>query len=208
MKILFAAASAAALLAAVPAAAQTVGQPGLYGTIGYMHLSTDLEGDFDENGTEDSFDIDVGAVTGRFGGRFTPYLGAEAELSFGVRDSEDSQQFTVSGVTVDADVSVELKNQFAAYGVGFLPVSPNADLFARVGYGRGELDGTVRVSGGGTTLTEELEGDNSFWAYGVGGQFMFDGVNGVRVDYTRYDIDEEDAGEFDAFSIAYVRKFR
>ena len=33
---------------------------------------------------------------------------------------------------------------------------------------------------------------------------MFDDLNGVRVDYTRYDIEDL---ESDAFTIAYKRKF-
>lgn len=207
MKLLFAAASAAALLAAGSASAQTLGSGQFYGTLGYSQISTDLEGDFNGDGRDDTFDIDIGAITGRFGARFTPYLGAEAEVSFGVRDSEDSQRFSVGGTTVTADVAVKLKNEVAAYGVGFLPVAPNADVFARIGYGRSSLETEVSASGGGSTFRESDEGENNFLAYGGGAQYFFDGLNGVRAEYTYFDITEEDAGGFDSFSISYVRKF-
>ena len=42
-------------------------------------------------------------------------------------------------------------------------------------------------------------------SYGAGAQYMFDGVNGVRADYTRYDFDE--GGDMDSFGLAYVRRF-
>ena len=176
MKALIAAASTAAILIAAPAiaSAQDAG-PNIYGTLGYAHTDTD--------------DVNLGAIQGRVGARFG-YFGVEGELAGGVK--KDS--FNVGGT----DVDVKLQHQAAIYGVGFLPVSPNADLFARVGYGESK----IKVSGAGASAS--ADGDS--WNYGVGGQYFFDGANGVRVDYTRHDF-TDDNGKADVWSVGYVRKF-
>ncbi|WP_312165441.1 porin family protein [Phenylobacterium sp.] len=171
---LIAAVAAAAMVPAL-ASAQSSGVTG-YGSLGYSHHSMD--------------DVDVGAIQGRLGARFNPYLGVEGELGFGVKKDDVG----VAGV----DAKVELQNSAAIYGVGFLPVAPNADLYARVGYGKSE----VKVSAPGVVA----KGDGNSWNYGVGGQYFFDDNNGVRADYTRHDF-EDDAGEADVWSLGYVRKF-
>ena len=208
MKLLFAAAAAASLLAAFPASAQMMGggTTQLYGTIGYTQASTDV--DFEEIGQ--NVELSSGLITGRFGGRFSQYFGAEAEASFGVTESEETINTTFGGVPVRADINYKMTAEAAAYGVGFLPLSPNADLIARIGFGRIDSDIEVVASAGGFSATEEQSGSSNFIGYGVGGQFFFDGLNGVRVDYTRFDLTEDDgdeSAEFDTFSIAFVRKF-
>ena len=97
------------------------------------------------------------------------------------------------------DVKVKLNSQEAIYGVGFLPVSPNFDLLARVGYGHSQ--GTGAVSG----VSATAKGDS--WNYGVGGQYSFDGSNGVRIDYTRESFTGNSSGDANVWSIAYMRKF-
>ena len=159
-------ASAALALLAAPAMAQTVSSPSYYGTLGYSQLQGD--------------DADLGAVTGRFGAKFTPYLGAEAEVSFGV--DHDTYSF---GAT---DVKVKENYDVAAYGVATLPINPSFDLFARAGYGTTEL----KASSG--------------WNYGVGGNYYIDAQNGVRADWTRRDF-TNDGGEADVYSVSYVRRF-
>ncbi len=175
-KVLFAAAAAATLAVSAPALAQTGPFAGttFYGTLGYDHV------------TVDDPDVDLGAITGRLGARVTPYIGAEVEAGFGVKDDDFGA------------VDVELDNHAAVYAVGFLPVQPNFDLFARVGYGTQEAS----VSGAGANVSA----DGESWNYGVGAQYFFDGANGIRGEWTRHDL-EDDGGEFDVFSIAYVRKF-
>jgi hypothetical protein len=192
MKVMLAAASALTLFAvAAPAMAQSLGEVRPYGSIGYTQYRIDeVENDFDVESSE----IDFGAVTGRFGGKFNPYLGAEGEIQVGVNDAEEtSQGFTVSaGINYAASV----------YAVGFVPLSPNADLLARVGVGVTEVE--AEASGFGQSASETRSG--ATLAYGVGGQYFFDGVNGVRADYTRFD-GEDDSAEADSVSINYVRKF-
>lgn len=169
------AAAVASLAVPAIAGAQDSGVTG-YGSVGYSHH--DLEG------------ADVGAIQGRLGARFNPYLGVEGELGFGVRKDD----IDIAGVKGKA----ELKNQMALYGVGFLPVAPNADLFARIGYGKTE--GKVSVPGA------SAKADGNSWNYGVGGQYFFDDNNGVRADYTYHDFDD-DGGKANVWSVGYVRKF-
>ncbi|WP_156378485.1 MULTISPECIES: hypothetical protein [unclassified Phenylobacterium] len=52
--------------------ATSAGAADLYATVSYAHLSQDLR------------DTQLGAVQGRLGARFTPYVGLEGEAAFGV----------------------------------------------------------------------------------------------------------------------------
>jgi outer membrane immunogenic protein len=177
MKTLIAA-SSLALLAAAPAAAiaQEAGTTSMYGTLGYAGSST--EG------------VDLGDLQARIGARFGKYVGIEGELGAGVKNDKT----TVSGT----DVKIEPQHQAAVYGVGYLPVAPNIDLFARVGYGTSK----IKVSGAGTSVAD----DSDSWNYGVGGQYMVNDKNGVRADYTRYDYRDSSANA-DVWALSYLRKF-
>lgn len=168
------AAIAAAAIPAVASAQETT--TGVYGSVGYN--AADQDG------------VNIGAIQGRLGYRINPYLGVEGELATGVKDDD----VNVAGVPVE----VKLNHQAAIYGVGFLPVAPNADLYARVGYGTTE----IKAKGpGGVSAT----GDGDSWNYGVGGQYFLDDKNGLRADYTRHDF--KDDGEANVWSVGYVRKF-
>jgi hypothetical protein len=177
MKILIAAASAAALAAVVPAAAQAqTATTGVYGSVGYAHTSAD--------------DVNLGAIGGRLGYRVNNWFGVEGEVAFGVKDDT----VNIGGVPVD----VKLNHAEAIYGVGFIPVAQNTDLIARIGYGNTDLKG----SAAGFSASDS----GSSWNFGVGAQHHFDGVNGVRVDYTRHEFND-DGGSADVWSIAYTRRF-
>ncbi len=179
MKLMIIAASAAAALcAAAPAFAQDASTSPLsnvYGTLGYANAHT--------NGTN------LGAIEGRLGYRFTRYLGAEGDLAFGV--NHDDQ----------AGVDFKLKNSYAGYAVGFLPISPRADLFARVGYGHSSLDAKTTTA----PITSVTTGEDSF-NFGAGGQYFLDSANGVRLDFTRYDFSHNN-GHSNVAAVSYVRKF-
>lgn len=163
---------------AIPAAASAQSTSGIsgYGSVGYSYHDMD--------------DVNLGTIQGRLGARFNPYLGVEGEIGLGVKRDDVS--------VGDLDGKAKLKHTAAIYGVGFLPISPNADLYARVGYGTSE--GKVTIPG------DVIKVDGDSWNYGVGGQYFFDGQNGVRADYTRYDY-RDDAGNADVWSVGYVRKF-
>jgi hypothetical protein len=170
-KVLTILAVAAATMFAAPAMAEPVGG---YGSVGYTHFDGD--------------DVEVGGITGRLGYRFHPNFGVEGEATFGVQD-DDVQVGAVN-------VNVELDTAFGLYGVGFLPVSERADLFARVGYQ------TIEAQGSAGAITVGADDDGA--AAGVGGQFFFTERFGVRGEYTRLFGDDDD---IDTFAVSGVIKF-
>jgi len=162
-------------LFAVPAMAQSVSTPQVYGSIGYSQLSAE--------------DGELGAVTGRIGAQFNPHFGIEGEASVGV--SDDEIPVGIPGGRI------ELKHDVAAYAVGYLPVSPNFELFGRVGYGSSNFE----VTASGLSTDESFDGVN----YGVGANWFIDGSNGLRGDWTRRDFGDD--GDADVWSLSYVRRF-
>lgn len=174
--LLVAATSAAALALAAPAFAQDPWAVSGYGTLGYSDYNADS--------------ANVGGITGRLGARFGQYLGVEGEVSGGVVNDHIDYLGTRA--------NVHLNDEFAGYGVAFLPLAPNADLFARVGYGQSQ----IRLSNANGSVT----GNENSWNIGAGGQYFFDGHNGVRLDYTRFNADHS-AFNTNVWSAAYVVKF-
>lgn len=148
---------------------------GWYGDVGYQHHS------IDQNGV----DADIGTITGHAGYAFTPNLTVEGELGFGIADED-----------VGGGVDLGVNYLVGAYGRVQAPVSENLTLFARAGFV--QLEAEAQGPGGSASESETGAG------YGVGGEFHFDGSNGIRADYTRYDIEDL---EVDAFYIGYSRKF-
>jgi len=191
MKVLFAAAAAAALLpaAALAQTATATNSTGFYGTLGYLGQSTQ--------------GVDLGAIQGRLGYRFLPWLGIEGEGAFGVKDEKSSQ--TLNGVTVDT--KVRLRDQEAIYGVGFLPLGDQFELFGRVGYGHegAKVSASALGGGGPVTAIQKVAGDS--WNFGGGGQWFWDAKNGIRADYTRYEFTPRNSGHADTWALSYVRKF-
>jgi hypothetical protein len=168
MKHLMIAASAAAAVLALSAAAPALADPASgvqgYGTLGYSDFNT-----------------------GRLGARFGPNFGVEGELSGGI----GNDHATVGGTSYSA----HLNDQYAVYGVGFVPLSPNIDLFGRIGVGQARVNGPAYSTG-----------DQTSWNIGAGGQYFFDNHNGVRAEYTRMTFDHADI-DANVWSLSYVRKF-
>jgi hypothetical protein len=177
MKIIAAATLAAASLAAAPAFAQGLGPVTAYGNLGGAHISSEGDNDYT-------------ALGGRLGARFGSYLGLEGEAAFGV----DGDKGTVAG----SPYSSKLKSAFAGYAVGFYPVTPKFDLFARVGYGTSR----VNLKTAGLSVTDNTDS----WNYGAGGQYFFTAKDGVRADFTRESF-RGGPGHADVWGASYVRKF-
>lgn len=173
MRLLVIAAVAASAVA-LPAAAQTMSKPEFSVSGGYARY------------VDGSDEWDGHSVTGRATARFNRYFGVEADLAVGIGSSE------ILGV------DVSMNHNIAGYAVAYLPLSDNADLFARVGYGTTEFD----LEFGGTTVTDNFDGATM----GIGGQYFFDANNGVRMDVTRHEYDELDGG-LDSVAFTYVRRF-
>ena len=182
MKSLMTDAATVAILAAAPVAvqAQSMSAPEIYGSVGYAHADAD--------------DFDLGAIQGRLGAKLTPYLGVEGELAFGVKDDTYNPPVSIGG----SPINVELNHSAAIYGVGFLPINPQADLFARVGYGTTEIEASA------AGISNKADGES--WNFGVGGRYFLDGQNGFRADYTRQEF-QDDGGSADVWAVGYVRKF-
>lgn len=170
-------ATAALTLIAAPAMAQSLSAPQVQGSVGYTQL--------------DGGDATLGAITGRVNAKVSRFIGVEGEASFGVKDDDVS----FGGV----DGSLEHEYDAAAYVVGTLPISPNFEVFGRVGYGTTSIKADVA----GFTASEDGESVN----YGAGANYFFDGRNGVRADWTRRDFQEDDGGELDTYGVSYVRRF-
>jgi hypothetical protein len=137
----------------------------------------------------DASEFNVWAVGGRVGYRFTDWVGVEGEAAFGAK----SDNVTVSGVRAN----VKLKHEFAGYVVGFLPAGDNFDVLARIGYGTAKVKANVL----GFSASDSDESVN----YGVGVQYHA-GLNGVRLDYTRYDFDDG-GDDANVWALSYSRRF-
>ena len=170
-------ATAALTLIAAPAMAQSISSPQVTGSVGY----TVLDGD----------DVNLGAITGRATARLHPNFAVEGEASIGVKDDD----ITVAGVTG----SVEQDYDAALYAVGVVPVTPNFELFGRVGYGTTSIKADIA----GVSAEEDGESVN----YGVGGAYALDARNGLRADWTRRDFTDDNGGELDTYGLSYVRRF-
>jgi len=186
MKSLIAVAALAAAAAAVaaPASAQTPSYlaPVTYNAgIGYTGVNTS--------------GADLGAITLRAGADFGKYFGVEGEGSFGVNDEHG----TISGVPY----KLHIDDQYAGYGVVRYPLIPNANVFARLGYGHSDLKATA--SAGGVTASQRAGVDSV--NFGAGGEYFFDRRNGLRAEYTRFDFQGHGAGDADTWSVSYVYRF-
>jgi hypothetical protein len=175
------AAALAALAAATPVLAEDAGAQwyrptGYYGTLGYTGI--------DQGSPSDAH---IGALTGRLGARFGRYFGVEGELSGGT-----------NGDHTTAGLNSRLESQYAAYAVGFLPITPKAELFARVGYGESNLK--FKGLGGYSDTSESLN-------YGAGGQYFFNGKDGIRAEYTRQEASGHLAPNADTASVSWVHRF-
>ena len=170
-KFVLATAAAAALSIGAPALAfaqdTTQTETGAYGNLGWSHATT--------NGANTE------GIQGRLGYRFMPFLGVEGELRGGLSTGHATTNYTSGTPPVTTSINTDVKQTLAGAGyvVGFLPVVPNRfDVLARVGYGWSRYNLTP-------TGLSSVHADEHGIRYGVGAQYLFDGANGVRVDWTR-----------------------
>jgi hypothetical protein len=170
----------AALAAALPlvCAAAAQAQITWTGELGYTRSEVD------------SGDVKVGlnTINLRGGAQFAKHWGAEMEVGTGLGSSDS----TFQGVPY----SLKMNYQVGIYAVGYLPIAKGMDLFGRVGAVGAQFH--EEVLGG--------HGSNHENGYGIGGGvrwFPGDGKNGVRVEYTRYGLQDD----LNNFGVSFVRKF-
>ena len=178
-KALIAAATAATFASFVPAIASAQDAASNQGVYGNLNL-----------GIVDAGTADIKAIGGRLGYRFNNWVGVEGELATGLKSDKD----TIAGV----EVSQKLKHSANAYVVGFAPIGANTDLIARIGYGTSK----VSAKAAGVSASDSEESFN----YGVGAQHYFDGLNGIRADFTRQDF-RHDNGHANVWTVGYTRRF-
>lgn len=174
MKTILIAATAACALLAVPALAQAQ-ESNFYASAGYTSVNVE----------SDDFDVSLGAVEGRVGMQFNPYVSIEAEAAVGVSDD------TVTVGIVDVDV--KLNYQVGAYVVLSYPAEERLDLFVRLGYVTSEFEADAGLG--------SVSDSASDYAVGVGAKVSFTDKDGVRLDWTRLGSDAN------SWSLSYVREF-
>ena len=139
----------------------------------------------------DAEGANINALNLRGGVEFNELFGAEFEAAFGL-GAEDVGEFD--------DAQLEVENQLSGVFVGRYPVLPNADVLGRIGYTTGELQTSVS----GVSSDAEIDG----FAFGFGGEYMFTEALGIRTDYTRIEVDNDEVdGGLNVFSIGGVFKF-
>jgi hypothetical protein len=167
---------------AAPAFAQTWIDPQPYVNLGYTYLNP--------------HDRDLGEITGRLGMQMGTYWGVEGEVGSGLfsnKFTDGAGDHVKLGEGIDA----------AGYLVGFLPLpvmNNRFQLLARVGYGETPLE--LKTPEGSTLNTSHSIN------VGAGVQYMMDGHNGLRFDWTRRDFQEHNAPtDDDTYAVAYVHRF-
>jgi hypothetical protein len=151
-----------------------------------MSAQAQMIGGVDLSGGYTRFDLDnveLDALSVRGTVHATDYIGGELDVSFGLGDD------TFGGS------KVELDTNWGLFARGDIPLSDTAGVFGRVGYVDQQTSTTVGV----VTTDDSQDG----WAAGVGGEFFFMSNNGLRLDYTHYEFDDDSE---EAFSISYVRR--
>lgn len=137
-------------------------------------------------------DVDSNGIVFRSGYDFSQYAGFEVDGFIGLEDDSLSVMTTGGTITVDAEV----KYSVAAFIVGRYPVGQTgSSVFLRFGYGQTEYDLSSLAA-----LPDSVTNDG--FAYGLGGEWLFHGLNGVRADYTSMN-----NGDENVFAVTYVRRF-
>lgn len=134
-------------------------------------------------GILDASPVKLGVATVRVGANFTPIIGAEIEGSLGVSGDK------ILGVDYD------INNEIGAFITLRHAIGEKGTLIGRVGYASGE----VEASAGPISVTDTQSGA----AYGLGIQGQVGDSSAIRIDWTRYNFDED----ADAISVSFVHNF-
>lgn len=138
-----------------------------------------------------TFDTDganLSAFTARGGIEFNELLGAEFEASFGL------------GADDENGVDAELENQFGGFVVARYPVFDRVDVLGRVGYSTAE----IQFATNGVSSDVNADG----FAFGLGSEVMITEQLGIRGDYTRIEVDDDQLdGGLNVFAITGVYRF-
>ena len=141
-------------------------------------------------------DSDIYGAQARLGYQSSYYLGAEVEGALGF--TNDNTSFNVGGDIIAASTSID--TQIAGFGVLRYPATKKINVLGRFGYHNTE--GDINLDDGVNQLSGDFSDDGI--AYGGGLEYNMTDNMGLRVDYTRYQVDGPD---LDSVSVALTRKF-
>jgi len=137
----------------------------------------------------DAYEFDAYTLSGKIGYKFTKYLGVEGQAAVGIIDKKD----TVRGFEAKAGVDTS----FGAFGVVRIPTGKGLNLIGRAGYHATQLSAAAG--------NVEIDVDTDGFAFGAGSEYIWDDVNGIRLEYTYMDNDSNEGS--DVFTLSYVRNF-
>lgn len=168
---------AALLTASLSAQAQ---EPEWYVGFGYGQYKVEFE-----TAEDTDFDDDKDALNIYFGGKFTDALGAEITL-YEFDDAEDSE------------LTTELEGASIA-GIFSAPVwDDRFEIYGKLGWFFWESEVETAIIPG-APVTEDFEGDDFF--YGAGIEFGFTDTLDLRLEYDRFELDEEIETDLDYASV-------
>ena len=134
-------------------------------------------------GVIDASPVKLGVATVRLGAQLSPVFGVEAEGSMGVSGDQ------ILGVNYD------MNSEYGAFLTARKAIGENGAIIGRVGYASAELEASV----GPLSATDTQSGA----AYGLGLEGKIGPSSSIRLDWTRYNFDEN----ADAISVAFVHHF-
>lgn len=134
-------------------------------------------------GVVDASPVKLGVATFRVGANFTPVFGVEAEGSLGVSGDK------ILGLNID------MNSEYGAFVTLRHAIGEKGSLIGRVGYATTEIEASI----GPVSVTDEQSG----MAFGLGVQGEIGANSAVRLDWTRYNLDED----ADAITVSFVHTF-
>ncbi|AEG91732.1 porin family protein [Ramlibacter tataouinensis] len=167
--------AAASLLMLGTAAQAQQAKPPVYGEIGYSMIEND--------------DLKFGVLRGIIGADLHPNVAVEGMLGLGVKDDS----FTAFGTTFDA----KIKNMVGVYAKPKFNVTPELELFGRVGFTRINIEASV----GGASASDA----DSDLSYGVGLNYNITPTVHIGVDYMNYY--DKDGSKFDGVTVGVGFRF-
>ncbi len=141
-----------------------------YVQIGYT--STDYNESVISSGTAYNVSASPTAIRGIFGYEVNPNFSVEGMLALGMNESSIS----VSGISTPVNLNID--NMYGFYGKPKLSVSPEMEVFARIGYAHGKA--TASYQG----MSSSISG--SSLSYGVGMSYAVSKQMSVNIDAMTY----------------------
>ncbi len=162
-----------AMSALIAGSFSTTAMAKVYGDIGVSYASVDAE--LDGNFVGADADGDSFNIQGHIGYEFNKYFDLESELIFGA-DGDDFE---------GADIGVAYL--LSAFARAKYPVTSSIDVFGRVGYTNGEIEGINTLG-----KSEDINVDGV--AFGIGGIYDIGNGGGIRLDVTQYILEGDTNG--------------